>query len=219
MANTVIAHLVEDAVVLWTDGAFNDETYSHRNVVPVGNNCVALHDKVEDWLGQLVPILSDTSLASYPLNELVDALVPQLQALRQSVPQNIGVVVAGFQSQGAPQLVGLHSGRNFDIRRFSPSVIGNLPPCIWNYLVATLSGIPNTFDNVVDKLLLAGDAYHDVFLSGAGFPKSSAVAVLRFEQGLSWMPTEELSERLARNAHRTYALNQYLVREFIEAGL
>ena len=219
MANAVIAHLVEDAVVLWTDGAFNDETYSHRNVVLVGNNCVALHDGVEDWLGQLVPILSDTSLASYPLNELVNALVPQLQALRQSTPQHIGIVVAGFQPNGAPQLVGLHSGRNFDIRRFWPSVIGNLPPCIWNYLASTLSGIPNTFDNVVDKLLLAGDAYHDVVLSGAGLPKSSAVAVLRLEQGLSWMPTEELSERLARNVHRTYALNQHLVRKFIEVGL
>lgn len=219
MANVVIAHLVEDAVVLWTDGAFNDETYSHRNIVPVGNNCVALHDGVEGWLGQLTPILSDASLAPHPLNELVDALVPQLQALRQGVPHSLGVVVAGFQPNGAPQLVGLHSERNFDIRRFWPSVIGGLPSCIWNYLASTLSGIPNTFDNVVDKLLLTGDAYHDVVLSGAGFPKSSAVAVLRLEQGLSWMPTEELSERLARNVHRTYTMNQYLVRKFIEVGL
>lgn len=218
MANAVIAHLVEDAVVLWTDGAFNDETYSHRNVVLVGNNCVALHDGVEDWLGQLVPILSDTSLASYPPNELVNALVPQLQALRQGVPQHIGVVVAGFQPNGAPQLVGLHSERNFDIRRFWPSVIGSLPPCIWNYLVETLSGIPNTFDNVVDKLLLAGDAYHDVVLSGAGLPKSSAVAVLRLEQGLTWLSADELYERLARNGRRTNALHQYLVRQFVEVG-
>lgn len=219
MANVVIAYLAEDAVVLWTDGAFGDETYSHRNVVPIGNNCVALHGGVEAWLGQLVPIFSDTSLASYPLNELVNALVPQLQALRQSVPQHIGAVVAGFQPNGVPQLMGVHSERDFRILHFRPSVIGGLPPSIWNYLGSTLSGIPNTFDNVVDKLLLAGDAYHGIGLSAAGLPKSSAIAVLRPEQGLSWLPAEELSERLARNGRRTHALHQHLVRQFMEIGL
>lgn len=219
MANVVIGHVVEDTVVLWTDGAFGDETYSHRNVVPVGNKCVALHDNVEAWLGQLVPILSDTSLASYPLNELVNALVPQLQALRQSKPQHIGIVIAGFQPNGAPQLVGLHSERNFDRRPFWPFVIGGLPVCILNYLISTLRGIPNTFDNVVDKLLLAGDAYHETVLSKSGLPRFSAVAVLRLEQGLSWLPTEELSERLARNGRRTYALHQNLARQFMEIGL
>lgn len=219
MANVVIGHIVEDAVVLWTDGAFGDETYSHRNIVPVGNNCVAFHDGVEAWLGQLVPILSDTSLVSYPLNELADALVPQLQALRQSTPQHIGIVIIGFQPTGAPQLVGLHSGRNFDRRPFWPSIIGGVPACIWNYLVSTLRGIPNTFDNVVDKLLLTGDAYHEIVLSGAGSPRFSAVAVLRHQQGLSWLPTEELSERLARNGRRTHALHQNLARQFMELGL
>ena len=87
--------------------------------------------------------------------------------------------------------------------RFWPSVIGNLPPCIWNYLVSTLSGIPNTFDNVVDKLLLEGHALEDLLLKieerkAVDFPDSKdfkSVAVIRkhisYRTSKGWVFTED----------------------------
>lgn len=219
MANVLIAYTTEDAVVLWTDGALGDETYSRRNIVVVGSNCVALHDQVEAWLGQLSPILSDSALTALPANRLANALIPQLQTAAHTTPAPLGVVVAGFQPNGRPLLLGLHSGRNFEVLPFRPSVIGGLPPSIWNYLVSALRGVPNTFDNVVGKLLLAGDVYHEVVLSRTGSPKASAVAVLRNGEGLSWLSNEDVSERVARNGRRLHNFHQHLSRYLSETGL
>ena len=219
MANVIIAHILEDAIVLWTDGAAGDEAYSRRNVFVVGNNCIALHDSVEAWLDQLDPVLSDNSLTALPADGLANALMPQLQALSNSISAMLGVAVAGFQPNGSCLLLGLHSSRNFGIRPFKPSIIGGLPACIWDYLQATLKGIPKTFDNVVDKLLLAGDAYHEIILSRRDLPKASAVAVLRNGQGLTWLSTEEVAERVARNGRRVHAMHQHLFRHLLEMGL
>jgi len=219
LANAIIAGIVDDAIALWTDGTPSDEAYTRHNILTIGSNCVVLHDKVEAWLTQIASVLSDGSLATLPPDGLANELVSRLQALARSNQAELGVIVAGFQPNGTPILLGLHSGRDFSVRPFRPSVIGGVPPCIWNYIQSALRGIPGTVDNVVDKLLLAGNAYCDIISSRTGSPSASSVALFRNRQELSWLSREEVNERIGRNGQRVCALHQHLVGDLMEIGL
>ena len=216
MATVVIAHTVNNSILLWTDAAPADQAYSRRNVVEVGLHAVALHDDVDAWLPIIRPVLGDRSLRTMPVDQLATHLGQQLQGRAPDTDAYIGVIVAGFLPNGSPCLLGLHSGRDFQTLRFGPSVIGGLPPSLFEYLRASLQTIPQTFDNVADRLLMAGDVYYEVVLAQYGLPRGAAVAVLKPGQTLAWLPDLDIENRLAHNRRRLHALQLGITRYLLE---
>ncbi len=81
MANALIAHIIDNAIVIWTDANPGDENYSRRNFIPLGTQCVVLHDDFLPWLPIIQPILTNPTLSGLPADQMADTLSQQLRNL------------------------------------------------------------------------------------------------------------------------------------------
>lgn len=213
MANVLIAHPVENTIVIWTDANPEDESYSRRNFIPVGRQCVVMHDDFLPWLPTMRSMLADPALSTSPADQLASTLSQQLTSLPNAPVNPLGVIIAGFFADGSPVLLGLHSIQTYAVTRFPASVSAGLAPAIWTYLASVLQTIPRTFDNVVDMCLIAGLAYREVHLLSA---TASAIAVVSQSQSLYWMPYAEIQRRQTQNNHRLHALRLGLTNQVQE---
>jgi hypothetical protein len=102
MANVLIAHIVDNAIVLWTDANPGDENYSRRNFIPVGTQCIVLHDDFLPWLPAIRSILANSGLSALPADELADRLRQQLISLPSAPVNSFGLIIAGFVANGNP---------------------------------------------------------------------------------------------------------------------
>lgn len=217
MGSVVIALITDNDIILWTDSTPGDAAFSRRNVLNVSGNVVALHDQVDAWLPTVSPLLAQPALLNLPVDQLAQNLSQALSARAGTIQGDLGLIVGGFLADGGPAVFGLHSERNFGIRPFYPSVIGGLPPAIWNYLLSVFASTPQNQDNAIDILLMAGEFYHDIVLSRyRGGPKGSAIGILRRGQSISWLSDEEIEEGRARNARRLHTLQSLIGKSFLE---
>jgi hypothetical protein len=207
MANVLIAHIIDNEIVLWTDANPVDENYTRRNFFQVGNHCVVLHDDLVPWLSIIQPILANPTLSSLPADQLADAISQQLRSLSGGPINLFGLIIAGFVANGSPVLLGLHSAQAYVGIRYPTSVSAGVIPAIWNYLISVLQTIPKTLDNVIDMCLIAGLAYREVQqFSGPAFSAGSAIAIVSQRQILYWVPEAEIQQRQAHNNRRLHAL-------------
>lgn len=219
MANVLIAHIVQNAIVLWTDANPADANYSRRNFFQVGTQCVALHDDFLPWLPVIQPILANPDLIGLPADELADALSQQLRSLSSGPVNAFGLIIAGFVANGSPALLGLHSAQTFDITRYPISVCAGVPLAIWGYLSSVLQTIAENLDNVIDMCLIAGLAYQKVqrFAMGLGFSTlGSAIVLVSPRQELYWVPEAEIQQRQAYNDRRLHTLQASLTNQLQE---
>lgn len=214
MANVLIAHIIDSAIVLWTDANPGDEDYSRRNFIPVGTQCVVLHDDLLPWLPIIQPILANPSLSALPADQLADTLSQQLRSLPSAPVNSFGLIIAGFVANGSPALLGLHSVRTYTITRYPTTVSAGVLPAIWNYLLSVLKTVPKTLDNVIDMCLIAGLAYREVQqFSTLAFAVGSTIAIVSPSQNLYWVPEAEVQQRQARNNRRLHALGLSLTNQ------
>jgi hypothetical protein len=214
MANVLIAHIAGSAIVLWTDANPGDENYSRRNFIPVGTQCVVLHDDLLPWLPIIQSILANPALSALPADQLADTLSQQLRSLPNAPVNSFGLIIAGFVANSSPALLGLHSAQTYTVRRYPTSVSAGVLPAIWNYLLSVLQTIPKTLDNVIDMCLIAGLAYREVQqFSMLAFPVGSTIAIVSPSQNLYWMPEAEIEQRQAHNNRRLHALRLSLTNQ------
>jgi hypothetical protein len=91
-----------------------------------------------------------------------------------------------------------------------------MPTAPWLYINAALPFLPQTRENVIDKLLIAGQIYAEVWLVNLGLPQQSAIAALESGGPLRWLSDAEIETRVARNGRRLLAVHTSLTRFFME---
>lgn len=219
MANFLIAYIVDNAIVLWTDATPGDENYSRQNFCPVGTQCVVLHDDWLPWFPIIRPILADSALSALPADQLADGLSQHLISLPNGPVNLFGLIIAGFSANGSPTLLGFHSLQTYTVKRYPITVSAGIPPAIWSYLVAVLQSIPRTLDDVINMCLIAGLAYREAHqFSASAFPVGSAIAIVSPSQNLYWVPEAEIQQRQAHNNRRLNALRLSLVNQLQESS-
>lgn len=213
MANVVIAQIVENTIVIWTDADPANPNYSRRNFIEIGPQCLVLHDDFLPWLPIVQPLAADPTINTLPVDELANSVSSRLRGL-PNAPQNpVGLIIAGFVSSGGPAIIGLHSANGFAPTRFPRTVSAGLPASIWNYLAAVLQTIPATRDNAIDMGLIAGLVYHSVVFSQADLPAGSATLIQSAGQNPYWIPDGEIMLRQAHNNRRLQALQGNLINQ------
>jgi hypothetical protein len=208
MANSFIALIINNTIVIWTDANPADQNYTRRNIIEIGSQCICLHDDFVPWIPKLHQILSNPDLRSMPADLLANYLTGQLQEQQHQYFNDLGLVVAGFTSNGICSLWGLHTKKNFEVIRFPGMVSdGILPTSILSYLFSVYRTIPQDLDNAIDIMLMANYAYNRIGANSAlNYPAGSAIVLISQNQNPFWIPAAELANRQAHNLRRLHSL-------------
>jgi hypothetical protein len=206
MANALIFYIVQNEIILWTDGDPSDQSYSRRNVIEIGSQCAVLCGDFVPWIPHINQFLTDPNITSMPCEQLANQLSVQCQNLPNKPNNNFGIIVAGFNTQGVAAILGNHSTRNFGIIPFS-TVVDGIPISIWNYLLSILQTIPENHDNVIDLMLIAGNLYiKEGLFRPFNHPAESTIVIMSKNSPPFWLPAAELSQRQEHNNRRLQAL-------------
>lgn len=216
MASVIIAQIVENTVVIWTDANPADPNYARQNFIEIGSQCIVMHDDFLPWVSITQPFSTDPTLMTLPVDELANGISQRLQNLATAPQNRVGHIVAGFTRNGSAAIIGLHSINRFVPTRYFTSVCAGLPVSIWAYLASILQTIPVNRDNAIDMCLIAGLVYNRVVFSPMGLPAGSAIAILSPGQNPYWMSDAEITQRQTHNNRRLHSLQGHLINQLQE---
>jgi hypothetical protein len=208
LANTFLARKTNNMIVVWTDADSQNQNHTRRNILEIGSQAIILHGDFVPWISKIQQIIAGSpNLTSLTADQLAAFFATQIRDPKYSIPNFLGIVIAGFLN-GSASLLGITTlGTPTTVTYQTLVIDGNLPASIGNYLLSVSETIPDNLDNGIDILLMTASVYNKVgTISQLKFLSGHAVVILSKNQNPYWVPDAEIEKREAHNLRRLQSL-------------